>query len=312
MATSKTKEMPIKESYCIYHRRMLPIDNFYVSYNPYHGNKVLPYCADCCNEFVYDKLQSAGNLEAALWLTCAEVGVPFIREVYTRVDNEAKSTDSRVRKSIAEKKYKYFGKYMIALSNKRTKQKFYCNFDETDVALGDVKTLQKSDELIAQQMEELNLTWGKDTNGDPYESEGLSYLEWRYTVYTEGISLTEYQASRYRDLCKAEYDINNGVDVEKATKRKGDAAKDLQINNFVVDKEKTDVQKLIEYDVYIHEKHDPAEFYDQEELYKDYTYTMRDYIKYVARPIRNLIMGSKDYEVTENSKYGDDNDNDSE
>lgn len=294
-----------REAFCINHNRLLPIDNFYISYNPLHKNGVLPYCAECCNQMVYDRLEVSSNLEAALWLTCAEVGIPFIKDAYLKVEMETKSTDTRICKAIVEKRYKYFDKYFKALAKKRTAQKKYATFYDTDVALGDVKTIQKSEELIAQQMQELNLLWGKDFEGNEYSTDALSYLEWRYTVYTEGITLTEYQASRYRDLCKEEYNIANGVDVEKSMKRKTDAAKDLHINEFATNKEKSEIEKMIEYDAYIMEKKEPCDFFDQEELYRDYAYSGRDFIKYVARPIRNLITGSKDYNVDENSKYGD-------
>ena len=109
MAKSAKAVAQNQEAYCVFHQRTLPIENFYISHNPYHSNGVLPYCADCCNAMVYKKIEEKGSLQAAMWLTCAEVGVPFILDVYTHIENESRTKSTTKQRQIACKQYPYFG-----------------------------------------------------------------------------------------------------------------------------------------------------------------------------------------------------------
>lgn len=294
MASSSTK-IKAKESYCLSHNRNLPIDKFYKSKNPNHANCVLPYCQTCCNKMVYDKLKKTGNLESAMWLTCAEIGVPFFADVFTSLEATSKGSQ---RAEIGT--YNYVGNYLSILQKKYGNKLKEWSFDDTDVPLGEIKTLRQQEATVEEKMEEFRLLWGND-----YDVDELGYLEWRYDTYTSGKALTEYQASRYRDLCICELIINKDPSNKDALKMKATIAHELGEDQFVIDKEKSDIEKIIEYDIFIHEKHDPAEFYEDKEIFKDYIGIESYWKKYIARPIRNLILGDKNYNVNEDSKYGD-------
>ena len=54
------------------------------------------------------------------------------------------------------------------------------------------------------------------------------------------------------------------------------------------------------------EHYEPAEYYADKELYNDWLGIFKYWVKWVLRPVKNLITGSKDYEISEDSKYGDD------
>ena len=67
------------ESFCVGCGRMYPIEDFYKSPNPHHANGVQPYCKECSNQLVNEYLKKYGNMEAAIFYTCADMGVPFIK-----------------------------------------------------------------------------------------------------------------------------------------------------------------------------------------------------------------------------------------
>ena len=96
--------LPISESYCIGCGRVYGIESFFKSPNSMHCNGVVPYCKECNKRIAKKYLKEYQNLESAIWLTCAEVGVPFIRKVFAGVEELAsKAKNKKSCKEIDEK-----------------------------------------------------------------------------------------------------------------------------------------------------------------------------------------------------------------
>lgn len=288
----------IKESYCAVHRRMLPIEGFYKSPNPLHGNGVMLYCKDCCADIFQRNLRRFGNVEKALWYTCSEIGLPFRSAVYERVDERAKAYSG--------KRINYLGEYLKMFYAVMSKTDKWESFNDTDVSMGEFSALQDANYKREQEIRELKMLWG-----DNFSIDDISYLEYRFTIYTEGMELTEYQASRYRDLCLCELKIKNMEEVKTNMALKANIAKELGIDKFTKDSEKSLADDIIENQIYLMEKNEPADYFADKEKYKDYLYIGKEYINTVLRPIKNLIIGSKDYELLPDGKYGGDTDGES-
>jgi hypothetical protein len=54
---------------------------------------------------------------------------------------------------------------------------------------------------------------------------------------------------------------------------------------------------MIEYDIWLMENEEPAEYYKDKEMYKDFRGIHAGWIREIKRPILNLITGSKDYNI---------------
>lgn len=283
----------VKESYCAIHRRNLPVEDFYKSPNPLHGNGVLLYCKDCCITIMEKNLRRFSSVEKALWYTCAELGIPFRSAVYEKLDERLKSNAGR--------KINYLGEYLRLLNIIQTKTDKWQSFSDTDISMGEFSALQDANFKRESEIKELKMLWG-----ETFSIDDISYLEYRFTIYTDGMELTEYQASRYRDLCLCELKIKNLEEVKTNMALKANIAKELGIDKFSIDKEKTEADKYIENDIYMMEHYEPAEYYADKELYNDWLGIFKYWVKWVLRPVKNLITGSKDYEISEDSKYGDD------
>ena len=240
------------ESFCIGCGRMYPIDDFYKSPNPHHANGVQPYCRDCGNRLTQEYLKKYGNMEAAIFYTCADMGVPFVRKLFDIYMNRIKDYKSA----------NYWGNYTMGFSANKSKaeKEAWTGFDGTDTDYKDIASIQKSEKAI------------KDV-------------------------LDVAQEQLYRNLCLAELDIWEGNDVDKAMKRQIDMMKALGIDKFEVERQKTDVERMIEYDVWLMENEEPAEYYKNKGLYKDFRGIHAGWIKEIKRPILNLITGSKDYDI---------------
>lgn len=276
-------------SYCISHKVSLPSEDFYKSANPLHDG-FTPYCKRCTQKIYDDYFKRFKDIETALWYTCSELGVPFIRSVYEQLLGRIKGV----------KNPSFIGIYMALLNSQRRSTVKWDTFADTDVPLGEINNLQDIELSRQEQIHELKMTWGDDL-----EIDDITFLEWRFTTYTKDMELTEYQASRYRDLCSCELKIKKDIDTQQNIKLKAMIAKELGIDQFTVNKEKTDVEKLLENDIFMMEKYEPAEYYADKDLYSDFVGIHKYWIKWVLRPIKNLVIGSKDYEIKEDSKYGE-------
>lgn len=289
MAVTKRNEKVF--SYCLKHQKQMPVTQFYPSKNPNHHG-FMPFCKECCTKIYEKHYERFQDVEAALWFTCADVGIPFVEHLYGQTKKRLASASIKTDD--------VFETYLKCMKDYRGKPKEWNEFSDTDTSFGDIRTAVVLDEEREEEMRKLRMAWGNDLTIDD-----LGYLEWRFLTYTTGVELTEYQASRYRDLCMCELRVKQDNDAQQNMKAKATIAKELGIDKFEIEKEKTAAEKYIENDIYMMEKYEPAEYYKDKELYKDFLGIHKYWIDWVLRPVRNLVIGSKDYEVTEDSKYGD-------
>lgn len=273
----------VKESYCITHGRMLPIQEFYESKNEWHLNKVMPYCKACCNNMFKKYLDQYRTLEAACYLTCAHNGIPFIKKVFEAFEDEINGYKNPSQ---------YFGIYLKLLhkmSTKAEKQK-WTDFGWSDADYRSMNTVLKSEESLKNQEKELGYLWGTDKDIDQ-----LTYLEHRWEIYTKDKELEPYQEQLYRNLCCADLQIHENEDIETAMKIQRQCAKDLGLDQFDKQQRKTDVEQMLEYDIFLLEQNEPAEYYQNKEMYKDFRGIHKGWITEIMRPVINLITGSKEY-----------------
>lgn len=283
-----TRIKPV-ESFCVGCGRMYPIEDFYKSPNPHHANGVQPYCKECSNQLVNEYLEKYGNMEAAIFYTCADMGVPFIKKMYDSYLNRIKEYKAK----------SYWGNYTMGFQANRSKaeKEAWKGFDATDVDFRDIASIQKSEKAIQEELKELKYRWGEDKS-----IQQLQYLESRWSAYVNNKELDVAQEQLYRNLCLAELDIWESRDVDKAIKRQSDMMKALGIDKFEVERRKTDVERMIEYDIWLMENEEPAEYYKDKGMYQDFRGIHAQWVKEIKRPILNLITGSKDYDIEKEDK----------
>lgn len=275
---------PIKETYCIRHQRFLSVSEFYRSLNPMHDSGYLPYCKKCIEHILKSHLQKYRTLEASVYYTCAEMGIPFVQKAY-----EAYAQQNKKLKGGAN-----FGHYINALLVRPTKAQLeaWTDFGGTDRDLNDIEDRAPSEKAIDLQEAELQLAWGKQ-----YDSDQLAYLEYRFGLYTKDRILGEYEESVYRNLCRAELDIYEENDPESAMKRQAQCAKILKLDEFQNQQNRSVAERMLEHDIAVMEQNEPAEYYKDKSLYKDFRGIHAGWILELLRPVKNLIVGSKEYPV---------------
>lgn len=283
---------PIVEVYCIRCNRMLSVDQFYKSVNPLHTSGYLPYCKSCGHEIVQFYIKKYNTLQMAIYLACAEMGVPFIKSVYDQFE-EMCNGYNKVRN--------FFGNYVRLLRTNQTKaqEERWKDFGGTDMDMKEIRNSVKSMVSIEAQLQELEIAWGTQ-----YNSEQLAYLEYKFTTYTDSLSMTPFQETTYRNLCKAELDIYENNDLDNAIKRQTQFAKLLGIDAFDKQQQRSLTERILEAEIELVEQKEPAEYFEDKGLYNDFRGLKRSYILELLRPLKNLITGSKEYNVdAENMGY---------
>lgn len=295
MATAKkTKIRPVPEGFCVGCQRTHPIDEFFKSSSPFHPNGHLPYCKTSCELLVRYYLKKSGDIESAIWLTCATLGIPFLSAAY-------ENANKRYETSTHTKDRKYFGIYMNNLypyfiQNSKPKVDFF----DTDVGLNQLDTLKKSKEVLALEAQRFELDWGKQTVED------YQYLEYRYDVYTkdkEFEELTPAQDTLYHKLCLVELAMRRKE--EKGEDTKTEQAQmiaimdKLKITTFTEDKTKSIEYRFMEKEIALIEESEPAYHYRDLEKYCDFMHIGVYWKNFITRPLKNLLLGSKEYTLEE-------------
>lgn len=278
------------ESFCVKCGRMLPIEEFYKSPNPNHGLGVQPYCKSCANDLVNFYLKKHSSMEAAIYYTCADMGVPFIRKLFNSYMEKIKNFKTTSN---------YWGNYTNQFQQNKTKaeKEAWINFAATDTDFRDIANIQKQERVIQDEMKELKYRWGNDK-----DTEELQYLENRWKEYVEGEDLDPAQERKYRNLCLADLDIWEGNDIDKAIKRQSDMIKDLGLDKFTRKQNQSVGERILEQQIYKIEQYEPAEYYEDKGMYKDYRGIHSSWTREILRPMLNLITGSKEYDIDKEDK----------
>lgn len=291
-------------AHCIECNRDYVIDKFYDSKATFLGKaRVIPYCEDCCNDILQYYLKEKGSLESAVFYTCAKLDVPFIKSVF---EASVKHKNNLISKSNDKKDtdyniFKYYYMYLWGGKSLQKNTDVWCDFSNTDVSLDSINSAKKSEEAFKQDMEKFILDWGNQAIED------YQFLEYRYDVYTKDKVLTPAQETLYRSLCKAELrkrkkeskaEYENDSDIGDSVKEDNEMIMKLmdklKISNFNEIKDKSDVELLIERQIWEHENTDPCEIVDKE-YYKDYCDIGKNWGKQILRACRNILGGSREY-----------------
>ena len=189
-------------SVCVSCQREYPIDKFYprIVDDKFSPDGVIPYCADCCEEIVRENLTKVNSLESAMWLTCAKLDVPFIRKVFEKVEEQKSKYQQKSGKKDSEYTlFKYYYDYLWGSKSMGTAIDVWIDFSNTDVSMGEISSLKKSEEALNREIEKLELDWGVQGDIEDYK-----FLVYNFDKYTKDVGeMTPQQEDLYRDLCLA-------------------------------------------------------------------------------------------------------------
>ena len=304
--------------YCPMCNCELEASNFFTSKNPHHNGYLL-YCKDHCNKIFKDYLAQTKQVSSAMWFTCAEVGVPFVSEIFKGYEKskndkieqrkkEINPENGKPKYSVRQIKdfidnYKDFSYYVDALRKTNSGVEDWSTFmSGTDIDFKDIKGIIKSGEVIEAEKQQYLLNWGQQDNIEDYQ-----FLDNCFEKYTKGVEFTNsQQEDLYRDLCRDRLllrKINDGryngdETIDKVQTRIGRLMSTLKVDEFENNKPKTISEQLLFQKIAQIEETKPADLYKDYEKYRDVSKLRKYEQDMVYRPLKNDLLGTRDFNVS--------------
>ena len=256
---------------------------FYNSWSKFSDGKV-PYCKSCVNKIYQYYLQETGSEKTALYFTLMKIDIPFIKSIYEDVVN--RQTTFNV------------GTYISSLLRNSTNSEIWCDFSATDIELNETESVIKTIAERKTELDGLEKTWGKQDCVEDYD-----FLEDTFKRYTQGIEFSNpQQEDLYKDLCRDRLLLRKINDnrysgeetLDKVQNRISKTMSTLKVDQYEKQKNKSDIERILEKQIWEIENTEPAEVVDKDE-YKDFLNIESEWGNHILRAVKNLLTGSKDY-----------------
>ena len=272
-----------------------PFDQFYKDLIP-NRNRYVPYCKSCCRSKMKQYKEIIGNEQAALWCLLAELGIPFLKDVWNEASRIIEENESKTRKPDMSLTYIRCYKEMGIVAY---------GFWESDVMLTDFYNVKvEDDDTIEVKSSTIDLnkeceTWGEFRVDGMLDESAYKFLNKTYDEYTKDLGELDLNVqNRYRDLSKAEWRLrkaNENGDISEIKSAQDILNKQLallNLNDFKTND--TDERRLfIDRIAWMIEETEPAEEEDQSK-YTDIAGYEKIYNSWM-RSMQNILTGDRKY-----------------
>lgn len=247
----------------------------------------IPTCKECISK-IYDKYKIKYNKDErlAIYHMCRILDISFNQKCFDA------SVGERNNK---RKETQLWQIYFTKMNSIGKKNGYGESFDDSDKL-----DINKSIEDNKKTKLKIIRKWGKGYTDEQYEMLEDIYKEWCGEDTDENLSLSEKKT--YKMLTHKEMDIimarerGDSTDKMEETYRKLMSDADATLKDIKNNKDESDKSKLWGIKTYDIENFSPAEYFKQKKLYEDYDGFI-DYLnRFVFRPIKNLLMGTKEYD----------------
>lgn len=260
--------------------------DFFQSWSNFSDGKV-PYCKKCTQKIFNYYLKETQTEKTALYFTLMKLDIPFIQEVF---DITVNRPNYNVDKLVST--------YIIELQRKRSSKEIWSDFSSSDIESKDIESKIQTVAERKSELKNLEYKWGLQDCVEDYD-----FLETTFNRYTNGVEFTNpQQEDLYKDLCRDRLLLRKINDnryggeetIDKVQNRISKTMSTLKLDQFEKQKDKSDIEKVLEKQIWEIENTEPAEVVNKEE-YKDFLNIESDWGNHILRAMRNLLTGSKDY-----------------
>lgn len=257
---------------CVNKGGVLPIGEFYSANSPFYKNGRYNICKNCLKEYVYE---SNGDLNIYKLKQIFRIyDIPFFEKEWESALNDEKETIGVYFKNL----------YL----NHKGQTWIDGDFQETDTIKTNTTGLD-DEELIAR--------WG--------EGWSISEMQWLERDYTEWVTHHDCEKLSIKKLvqmiCIKELEIRNARQSGKPTDKLEKSLMELMNSSNLTPRtmsavNETDSSKVFGVWIKDIEQNRPAEYFQDKSLYEDFD-GIKDYFeRFVLRPMKNLLTGSRDFD----------------
>jgi len=281
----------LTEAWCRRCMKMLPAKRFHTSYNhELDKNGLLSVCKPCVDD-LFDRIFSVeNNLDRAILNLCRKLDICFSE---LAVEATRKHVATSAAKSVDIKNP--FGIYKAKLAS------YARGFSGGDMT--DLTFVEPSREVIERtiineipDIEAMRIFWGSGLQDEDYDFLEKEMARYKRTHKCD----TATEESLLRQICFAELDIRSA---RAGGQPSASAVKLLQdlMKTASVDPAKTAIagagKSHDTFSAFIKtiEENEPAEYYEDKKLFADYDNIDYYFKKYILLPIKNFVIGSRDF-----------------
>jgi hypothetical protein len=302
MAVSKNsspKEKDVEEAYCRKCTKTMNISNFYETTNEnLDTNKHLSVCKGCCNQLYNEYFDKYNDMEKALYLTCQDLDIRFSKDVLIQTQSHMEGLEAKGKS--ADKVFGYY-KSKLSSTGKANERMLSLRFKDSD-KLVDAQNIDVTSETYNEDIDEdLTMFWGVGFVLDDYMFLENELSNWKKTHKCDN----QAEVTLLKEICIKILDIRKARENKEST---GGLQKELQdlMKTASVDPAKANAASAGKsneaFGVWVKdiEQFRPAEWFEQQEKYKDMEGFV-PYIKnYIVRPIENFLKGTRNFIVNDN------------
>lgn len=292
---SKTGES-VKECYCRKCMKTLPTRYFFSAIDTFlDANGFFSVCKNCIHEIFENIYAVEKSLEITVLRMCRMFNMK-----YSQAAIDATLAQLETMKAKGNTDTPFFGIYrmkLVTTAGAKNNADADLTYSEiTQIVTNEQNNLREiNPEMVDHDVSEF---WGDD-----YTVEEYKWLERTLANYMKTHkSDTQSELSLLREIVFIEFEIKQARKEKKST---ATLVKNLQeiMKTAAIDPSKANAassgksQETFGAIVKMIEETEPADFYQDQELFKDYD-NIRDYfIKYIVRPMKNFITSSRDFNI---------------
>lgn len=278
--------MPAIKQRCFRCHNMLPESDFYAVNNGIADR--LHICRDCCIEIVDDLVNNKGcSLYEAIYRLCGMTGLLYNKTLANGVVSSALEKDRTTKNVLAS----YFNS--IATLPQYKNKTF---LDSDFMTVNDLTRDPETRALIESQATDI-IKWGVGYSREDYQRLNALYNQWASGTSQDTIT----QKSLTKDLCKVDLRLEKaavkGGDIKDLLNQKQSLIKALAIDPQTLLKNRQENEAIESFGAWVAEieKTSPAEYLNNPDVYFDVNGIEKYWDKHIKRPLKNLLLGTKDY-----------------
>lgn len=267
-------------------------------------NGFLSVCKDCVNELYINALTSEnGVVQLAILKLCHMLNIMYNEEAIVSAQKQTETNKSDLNKLFGL----YKSKLKVILGENMGNNVDLTYKDNPIVNVPEGNTLKDFDERELEK--DVISFWGEGKTTEDYAWLEKTFDEWKKTHKSD----TMAEQTLLKEI------VFKQLEIEKA--RKGNQAttslvKDLQeiMKTAALDPTKANAanagrsQETFSAFIKTIEENEPAEYYKDREIFKDFDNIGKYFETYVSRPIKNFITGSRDFNIDQEEDLIDDED----
>lgn len=300
--TTKTGVV-VSESWCRKCANLRPASEFYEASDNglVDTNGLFSVCKDCVQKIYNDIFEKEQSMEKTVHRMCIALNLRYSNEAV-----EATRTHIQTLLEGGKQVNAIFSIYKQKLmSVKKSMDKSIPNYDGYE----DIGTIYTSKEANVKELaipKEVVEFWGNDIS-----KESIRFLENKYTSFKQTHKADSYaEITLLQQVCYTLLDIKNlranGDDTDKAVKQLQSLMNNLTFSPSTSSSMNVNGKGMDAFGLWIKdiEESEPAQWLKTDprgDLYRDVGDIELYFQRYIVRPLKNFITGSKDFNVEEDS-----------